>query len=273
MIPVKKSPEPPNAVVAIVLLASIAFSGPLHAQPQISGYLELTSSIDELIERQSLGLEALYFGGQGFLGAGRTAVTPYAFFGGYDYEGIMVGTGASVQTEALLPFGAGLGFGLTDADFLTWTVSLNAQEQLELSSSSGLLIQGVFAYQRLTEGRSDHYAIYLQPAVWPDTPQGLILFDTLGWYTFYFHAVYELRWRFVKPLLDVGWLVSRYSYDGYECGLDCFDPGADTSGSGTVTGGTFGLGLSLDAKALQLFGGLKWTDAGAVFPVSLTIRF
>ena len=267
-----KPPDRSTAVVAVVLLVLVVFSGLLYAQPQIAGYAELTASIDELVERQSLGLEAVYFGGQGFLEKGRTAVTPYAFFGGYDYEGIMTGTGASVQTEALLPFGVGLGFGLTDADFLTWTVSLNAQEQLELSSWSGLLVQGVLSYQRLTEGRSDHYAVYLHPAVWPDTPQDLILFDTLGWYTFYFHAVFEARWWFVKPLLDIGWLASRYSYDGYECGLDCFDTGANTSGSGTVTGGTVGFGLSLDAKALQVFGGLKWTDAGAILPVSLTIR-
>jgi hypothetical protein len=258
--------------VLILLILSV-LSSPAVGQPDVTGYAQLTSSLDELVERQSLGLEALYFGGQGLLDTSRTSITPYVFVGGYDYEGIMTGLGASVQTEALLPFGVGLGFGLTDADFLTWVLALNGQKQVGLTSWSSMLLQGAVAYQRLTEGRSDYYSVWLDYAVWPETPEGQVLLEDLGWYTFYFHAVFEARWRFIKPLVDIGWLASRYSYTGYECEYDCFDPGQITSGDGTVTGGTFGFGLSLDANVLQMFGGIKWTDAGAIFPVSLTIRF
>jgi hypothetical protein len=261
------------AFLVSVVAIPIVLSGPVLGQPSVSGYAQLTSTIDELVERQSLGLEAMYFGGQGFLDDGRTAVTPYGFFGGYEYEGIMAGAGVSVQTEALLPFGVGLASGLTDADFLTWSLALNAQERVELTTWSTFLVQGVFGYQRLTEGRNDYYAVYLHPAEWPDTPEDQILFDAFGWYTFYIHAVIEARWRFVKPMIDFGWLASRYRYTGYECGLDCFDPGGSTAGDGTVTGGTVGFGLSLDADAFRVFGGLKWTDAGAIFPVSLSIIF
>jgi len=260
-------------VFVVFCLVSLSQSCPAFGQPSISSYTQLSASFDELVERQSLGLEAMYFGGQGLLDTGQTAITPYVFVGGYDSEGIMTGLGASVQTEALLPFGVGLGFGLTDADFMTWSLGLNAQKQVGRTSWSSVLLQGVLAYQRMNDYRNSNFAIYLQPAEWPDTPQDQILFDSLGWYTVYLHAVFEARWKFIKPLVDIGWLVSNYRYSGYECEYDCFQPGAETSGNGTVTGGTFGIGVSLDANVLRAFGGLKWTDAGAIFPVSLTIKF
>jgi hypothetical protein len=260
-------------IVASVFLIPVILTCPAFGQPTVTGYAQLTSPVDELIERQSLGLEAIYFGGQGLQDSARTSITPYGFFGGYGSDGIMTGAGISVETDALLPVGVGLGFGLTDADFLTWALSLDAHKQFRTTPWSGLLVQGVFGYQRLTEGRSDYYAIWLDYAEWPDTPEGQVLLEDLGWYTFYVHAVFEARWRFVKPLLDIGWRGSSYSYNGYECEIDCFDPGAGTSGDGSVTGGTVGLGLSLDAGALQAFGGLKWTDGSAIFPVSLTIVF
>jgi hypothetical protein len=259
-----------------ILLATSFLAPLLLSETASGGYLELSSTIDEVIRRQSLGAEAVYFGGQGILEDGETSVSPYAFFGGYGQDGIMTGAGASVQTEALLPFGVGVGGGVTDADVFSWSVGLNAHKKVLRSTWYTLLVQGAVVYQRVDE---DHdYAIWLNPAVWPDTPQDLILFDEFSWYTGYLHAVLEARWQVakslaVKPLIGIGWLAARYSYTGNECDYGCLEPGAGTSGDGTVYGTTFGFGLSLDFGSLRLFGGIKTADGDAILPVSLSIVF
>ena len=260
----------------LVLIAIVSTLLPIPALGQSTitgGYTLLLDSFDELVERQTLGLEAMYFGGQGLQKSGLTAVTPYAFLGGYGYEAFMTGAGASVQTEALFPIGVGLGFGVTDADFMTWAVSVNAQKQVGPKSWYSVLLQGAAGYQQMSDYRNGNYGVYLQPAEWPDTPQDPILFDDLSWISVYFHAVLEVDWGFVKPLVDIGWLASSYRYSGYECGADCFQPGEPTSGDGVVSGGTFGVGLSLDGGPIQIFGGIRRNDAGTILPVSMTIRF
>ncbi len=215
----------------------------------------------------------MYFGGQGILDTAQTSVTPYAFIGGYGYDAIMAGVGASVQTEALLPMGTGLGVGFVDADFQTWFLGLNAQKQHDLTTWSTVLLQGAVAYQRKLEDQNHYHAVYLNPAEWPETPQDLVLFENLSWYTAYIHAVFEAKWKFVEPLVDIGWLGAFYHYSGYECDYDCFDPGETTSGDGTVSGVTFGVGLSLDIGVLQIFGGIRGSEAGTILPVSVTMKF
>ena len=181
--------------------------------------------------------------------------------------------GASVQTEALLPLGVGAGFGVIDADVRSYTFALNAQKKFAPTAWSKLLLQGVGAIESKSGERGRYYAIYLKPAQWPDTPEGLVLFEDLVWYSFYLHAVVEAKWRIVKPLVDIGWLASRYRYTGYECGDDCFQLGPSTSGHGTIDHLTFGLGVSLDVGPIQLFGGFVGTGGEGVIPVSLNIEF
>jgi opacity protein-like surface antigen len=258
---------------ALALMMSMAMASPLRGQPDIHGYAMFNATLDELVQRHTLGAEAIYFGGQGVLEDGRTSVAPYAFLGFYEYEGIMAGVGASVQTEALLPLGVGAGFGLVDADIKAYAVTVNAQERVDLSTWSTLLLQGAVAYQWKGGDRVDYFALYLKPAVWPESPEDLILVDNLNWYSAYVHAVFEVRWSILKPLLDIGWMATRYRYTGYECGLDCFQIGNGTSGSGSLSGFTVGVGLSLELGALQAFGGIMGSDVGTIFPVSLAIVF
>jgi hypothetical protein len=260
-------------MLAVASVMSLALPCSAFGQPAVHGYTELAATFDELVERQSLGLEAMYFGGQGILEDGKTSITPYAFLGFYGYEAIMGGFGASVQTEALLPIGIGAGFGVMDADLRSYTLGLNAQKRFDRSTWATLLLQGAVGYQRKSDDRGKYYAIYLKPAEWPETPQDLVLFDKLSWYSAYVHAVFEARWSILKPLLDIGWLATHYRYSGYECDRDCLQPGGSASGNGMVYGLTFGVGVSLDIGSLQVFGGIKGSDAGVIFPVSLALMF
>jgi hypothetical protein len=263
----------PRIVLALAAVMSTALVSFADSQPVVGGYTILNASFDELVERQSLGLQAMYFGGQGILDDGQTSVTPYAFLGFYGYESIMGGLGGSVQTEALLPLGIGAGFGVMDADLRTYAFGINAHKQVTPSTWSSLLLQGVGAYQWKSKARGDYTAIYLKPALWPDNPEGLVLFDDFDWFSAYFHAVFEARWHFVKPLLDFGWLANYYRYTGYECDRDCFGPGNVTSGNGNVSSFTFGVGVSLELEALKAFGGIKGNGSDAIFLVSLSISF
>jgi hypothetical protein len=258
--------------LALVFVVPAVVSSAASAQVRRGGYAVMNTTLDELVMRQSLAVDVMYFGGQGVLGDGKTSFSPHVYYGGYGNRRLMGGMGFSVQTIALLPVGVGAGIAYMHADFRTVMFGANVQKQINQSKWLTVLLQGAVALQGDLEEQGAPYALYLKPAVRPDRPEDLVIFDEFSWYHVYVHAVFELKLRIIKPLLDVGWLSSHYRYSGYKCRYDCRDPAEATSDRGTVSRTTFGMGVAVDIGALQAFGGIKSEGRASIIVLSLALK-
>ena len=136
-----------------------------------------------------------------------------------------------------------------------------------------LLVQGVVAYQHKLDD-SDHPAgLSLTPVGTYEIPEDFVLFDGFNWAHLYIHTVLKYKYHFLEPMIDIGWLFSRYSWTGYDCASDCFTADSPASGDGTASRVSFGTGLTLDLGSVELFAGIQCSAGTVVFPGYLVIRF
>jgi hypothetical protein len=88
------------------------------------------------------------------------------------------------------------------------------------------------------------------------------------------HLVAEARVWLFRPQLDLGYLVSWYSYSGHECvNGDCADPGDPIERKGSNGNLIWGLGLGLDLTGLRLFAGIRPHSELGVFLARVTLMF
>ncbi len=259
----------PTILLCLLLSPAIAF-----AQATFGGYTTLSNGLDNVAEMQSVGLEAALFGPHLFLEDGAQAVTGHVFVGGYGENGILAGAAASYQIARRGPWGFGASAAFSDADVYNWTIGLNLQRPLWESKRTTLLVQGAVARQWLAEGAGSPTAVYFEYRGFPDNPRDLVLIDDFSLTHGFVHAIYQIRWGFLEPIVDVGWVGTYYSLDGRECGDgSCFEPGATRSRNGAVQKMTFGAGAALRLDRVAAFSGVKVNLAAAMFLVSLTVDF
>lgn len=244
------------------------------SQSHIRSYSEVCASLNGFSKRQALGLEALYFGSQGFLDRGQISITPQRFLGFYEYEGMMGGYGISLQTAFLPSLGIGASFGVMEADFTTRTLGLNFQKGVLQKRWATILAQGALAYQRTYNEESEPTAFFIYGDIYPRPPNNTeILVDRFAWDHCFVHAILRANLLFIHPIFDVGLILTRYSYRGFECVTDCFQPGGVKRGSGIIYKPAFGGGISLDFKILRLFSGIKSGPEGGFLLANLVVVF
>lgn len=259
-------------MMAIVILAMA--SPALCDTADITGVTFLGSSFDEVVERQSAGMESVFFG-RSMLGNGlgnSIAIHPYVGF--YGYEGILSGVGGSWHTTTLVPWDLGVGVGIIDLDFTSWTVAVSSGRQVWSNERATLALEGALGYQFIDEDPDRATAVIIDP---PDPNGGYgpeVILDSFTFVHLMAHAVYTIDWWILRPVVDLGWVGTRYSLDGYEWeGGFPVTQGESRDDSDTSGKVTWGLGSALVIDRVILFGGVKVVGDAGLFQVNVGFEF
>jgi len=261
-----------GVVLSILTLVLVAGLGrPPRAAAQLTGGITLLgSTLEEIVDRHSLMVEASLFGPHLFLEDRARSVAIGGMLGFYAYEGVMGGVVASYQEGTWRPWtwGAGAGYLNDGGSVRSWSLAASAGQELWRAGRSTLLLQGALAYQHVGHPRGQHSTIALEPG--GDT--AFLGAVDLG--HVFLHAVARARLLGLEPLLDLGWLGSWYGFEGRDY-VDAtpFEPGSSRSTSGSVGEWCGGGGLAIGLGRMMLFAGLKHHRGGSLFLATLGARF
>ena len=135
-------------------------------------------------------------------------------------------------------------------------------------------MQGAIGYQRTYNEEAEPTAFFIYGDIYPRPPNNTeILVDRFAWNHCFIHTVFRAKLFFIHPILDVGWILTRYSYRGFECVTNCSQLGGTKKGSGIIYKPTFGGGVSLDFKILRLFSGIESGPEGGFLLANLVVVF
>lgn len=257
--------------IRIVPLAAL-FIMAASSTPALCGYTSVSSPLEEIVERQSLGLEAALLGDHMVLGQGQQSVALHPFFGGYGEDGIMAGLAASWHTTKLLPWEVGVNASAVDADVQTWQVGISVQRQVWQRGRLATLLQGCVAYQALMDSKDNPTSIYLDQRD-PWTLEDEVLLDTFTFGHAVVNAVVTADLQLVRTILDLSWVGTAYHFDAFECDRDCFETGAPRGDGGRVSRFTWGLAASLGLRPAILSGGFKVSNDAAIFQITVGVAF
>jgi hypothetical protein len=146
--------NPQRVIVFIVLAVTVT--------PAFAGVTGLTATLDEVVERHSLGMESAFLGEPlpGNRYGNSIAVQPgIGFYGSESIVGVLSGT---FHTSHLAPWDIGLSVGVLDLDVSSWTVAVSTGTPVWSNERSEIVVEGVAAYQFM-DRRSRDTAIRLDP--------------------------------------------------------------------------------------------------------------
>lgn len=256
------------------MVSAMTCTALLASSPLQAGVTELSSSVDDIVARQSAGLESAFFGHRIPGDPYGHVVTIQPFVGGYGSDGILSGVGFSWHTARLLPWDVGASVGFMDLDLKTWTVAVSSGTEVWRGSRSTLMLEGAAGYQFLSERQGDDVSIHLEDQRFPDAPGDQILLDSFDLFHFMVHAAYALDLWALHPSVDVAWVATTYRLEGAVWdGAFPIAPAEQRDDDGSTAKVTYGLGISLDIRRAVVFGGVRIVDDAAFFQANLGFRF
>lgn len=244
------------------------------AAPASAGVTGLTASLDEIVDRHSIGMESAFLGEPlpGNRYGNSIAIQPGIGF--YGNESILGALSGTWHTSKIVPWDVGLCVGALDLDVSSWTVAVSTGRPVWSNDFSEIAVEGVAGYQFM-DGRSRDTAIRLDP---PDPFGGGYrsdtLFDSFRLGHLMIHAVYAIDLWLLRPVVDIGWVGTAYRFQGNEWdGSFPLIRGDERTESGFNGKTTWGLGAALDIDHAILFGGFKVGREAAVFQTSVGVEF
>lgn len=243
------------------------------AAPARAGYKILSSTFDDVVARESVGMETGLFGDRTFREQypQTIALQPMlGVFGGS--SSTLSGAGASYHTTRFAPWDFGAGVSLLDLDIRTWTFAVSMGYRAWSHGRSLVLFDGGLGYQFMHNASGDNTAIRLDRA---GNPAGdLVLIDSFDFFHAALQGTFTTQVAFFHPMVSVGWVGTRYRFDAK--GWDGSFPvtqGAPRHENGTTANATFGVGASVDVHRASLFGGVRAVQDAVVFQLNLGLVF
>ena len=204
----------------------------------------LGTSLDRIIQRQDLVIENTYFGSQALLKDRQKNLSIFVYMGVYGSEGILGGYGLSFQAARFFPWGAGVSFSVGSSDFVSRSLNVNVQRELFKNKNKTLVLQNVIGYQ--WKANDKLYFTLKDPSVYFNH------FNSI-------HNYFHLLFKFHFILLNGGFTLTRYFYEGNEWSRQFLDETRLSNVSEITVESKFGAGLTFDILNFRFFLGARKT--------------
>lgn len=256
------------AGVGIVVAAAFFAS----ATPARAGYSIISSTFDDVVGRESAGMETGLFGDRAFRDVDPQTIAIQPVAGAYGGSGTLSGVGASWHTTRFAPWDFGAAATMLDVEFRTWTFALSTGYRAWSHGRSLVLLEGALGYQRMANRPGDYTAIRLDA---PGNPAGdLVLMDSFDFFHGLVQATYTTQVSFFHPVVYVAFVGTRYRFDAAKWdGALPVSRGARRHETGDATTATLGIGASVDIHRANIFGGVRAVQDAAVFQLGLGLVF
>ena len=240
--------------------------------PARAGVTLPSSSIEEIAERQAVGMLSALFGPALPAAELGNSVTFNAGLGGYDVDALFGVLGGSWHSSRILPWNAGLAISVTDVNITTWSFALSSGVEVWESGRSSLAIEGAVGYQYFVEDSGGFTIVFLG-----DYESGIgedVLIDSFRFVHGFVHAVYSLDLHLLTPVIDFGIVGTRYGLEANVWdGNFPVTPGEPQSVDGGEISTSLGVGVSLNTQPLILFGGVRGVKEAVFFQARVGLAF
>lgn len=257
-----------------VSILMVVFAGLSAWAPAFAGVTSFASSFEDIVDRQSAGVESALFSVPVPAEARGHSVAVHPVVGFYGSDGILSGVSASYHTSRLVPWDVGVHAGVLDLDIVTWTVAVSSGRTVWNNERSAIVLEGAVGYQFMDEKSGERTAVSLSAGEFGAGTGDDVLLDSFVFVHSMARAVYSIDLWLLRPIVDIGWVGTWYHLDGTEWdGSFPLTDGAPRDESGTTGKITFGLGAGLNVDRAILFGGVRFVDDAGLFQASVGLTF
>ena len=228
------------------------------------------ASLEAYTEFQPSMVVALHHSRQSLLRPGEMSFTPKLWFGSARSVSGAIQGGAGFAYEGPIndSWGFGLAIGTYDGTGVATGVAGSVRRRAAPTKRLNVSLQGVLGYVWNNEPGGTSYLV---PDRFGDLREEFLV-DDASWATAYVHAIADYELGPLRPVAELGFLLSRASVGGSERtgpGFDEFD--AHVVNETTIARVAGGAGLALDLGRIDAYLGGGGYDGGAVLTMSVTL--